>query len=141
LALQQSQEPGRRRLAADPGNADHGGGADDQQLPQPFVAGFADLAEAVLAACGMFLWCQPKPGGEMSSRFEVGWVDRERHGDCGDRSDPGNLREHPAERMSLMLFEQLPAQSCDLAFQLGYMAAHLDEHIPLDRGNGSVCIE
>jgi hypothetical protein len=49
LALQQLQTPRRGGFAAWFGETDDGYGPDEQQLPQPFIAGLADLAQASLA--------------------------------------------------------------------------------------------
>jgi len=50
LSLQQFQQPGRGGFAAGSGMSDDGGGADDEQLPQSLIAGFADPTQPLLAA-------------------------------------------------------------------------------------------
>jgi hypothetical protein len=66
FTLQQLQKPRRGGFAARFGEADDGHSADEQQLTQPFIACFADFAQALLAAGGMFLRCQTQPRGEVS---------------------------------------------------------------------------
>ena len=86
-ALQQSQQPSSGRLPPWLGDADHRRCPHHQQLAQPLIAGFTDPPQAMLAPRGMLPWRQPEPGREMPPALEVCRVDRQRHGDRGDRPD------------------------------------------------------
>lgn len=62
LALQQSEQPGRRMAAAAPSLLDHRGRPRYQQAAQDLVAGAGDLAEPGFTGGGMVFRRQPEPG-------------------------------------------------------------------------------
>lgn len=69
-------------------------GAVNQQGAQGDIASLADCAELGLATTGIFSWCQPQPGRELSAVLEgAGIADTGNEGGCGNRTDTFNRHQ------------------------------------------------
>ena len=66
----------------------------DQQRAQPFIAGPADAAHALLAAGRMFLRRQPEPGRQVTAGFERRRIDLDRQRQRDDRTDARDGGQH-----------------------------------------------
>ncbi len=97
---------------------DHRHRPHDQPLPEPFIAGPADAAEALAAAGGVFSWRQPEPGREMASGFELARIDFHRHRQCRDRPHTRDRRQALTDRIGLVLRGQALIDLCQLRIQL-----------------------
>ena len=88
LRCEQLQQPFRGLLVSWPdGEPDHGGRSGHQQSAQPFIAGAADPAHALLAAGRMLLRRQADPGRQVAAGFEFRRIDLGRKRQRDDHTD------------------------------------------------------
>ena len=127
-----------RRLAAWFGKADHRQGTHHQQLAQPFVACLTDPEQTVLAAGRMLSGHQPQPSSEVTPTLEIYRVCREGHGDRAGRAKARDRGQALADRVRLVLLNELLAHDFDLRIEIRDMLPDLGEHALSHCGNGRI---